>query len=72
MDSDLIITLLTITVILLSLVIVTMLVALTFVLLKLNEFAKEAKRLTRNVSEVTAWMSPYTVFKAAKSIFSKK
>lgn len=57
-DVQLIVTLLTITVILLSAVIVTLIVALIVLIVKLNRTVKAIERTFRNAAAITEWLTP--------------
>ena len=71
MDTNLAITLLTITVIILSVVIVAMLTAATVVLIKVQRIMKNIDALTHNLSAATEWLSPVSVVSNLAKLFRK-
>ena len=62
MDTNVVVTLLTITVILLSVVIIALLTAVTLVLIKIKRIAKTVDEITQNVAAATEWFSPMGFF----------
>jgi hypothetical protein len=71
MDTDVVITLLTITVILLSIVILAMLVAMTIVLVKVQRLVKNINAVMDNVASATEWLSPVKVISYVSKLFRK-
>lgn len=71
MNSDLIITLLTITVILLSAVIIGLLAAVIAVLMKIRKVADKLNLVLANVAKATEWFSPAKLFDEARRAFHK-
>ena len=71
MDSDMIITLLTIAITLLSAVIIGLLVAVIIVLVKIRQMAKKLNVVFANASKATEWLSPAKLFYEARRAFHK-
>jgi hypothetical protein len=71
MESDVIITLLTITVSLLSLVIIGLLVVVIIVLIKVRQMTKKLNFVLENVGKATDWLSPVKLFAEARRAFHK-
>lgn len=71
MDSDIIITLLTIAVTLLSIVIVGLLVTAIVVLVKVRQMTKKLNLVLANVGKATEWLSPAKLFAEARRAFHK-
>ena len=71
MDSDLVITLLTIIVSLLSAVIIGLLIALIVVLVKIRQMANKLNLVLANAAKATDWLSPVKLFQEARRAFHK-
>lgn len=71
MDMNLVITLLTISVILLSVVIIALLAAVTLVIIKVNHIAKSVDQITSNIASATAWANPVKLFTEVFTAFRK-
>lgn len=71
MDSDVIITLLTVAVTLLSLVIVGLLIAVIIVLVKIRQMTKKMNLVLANVGKATDWLVPAKLFAEARRAFHK-
>ncbi len=71
MDMNVLVTLLTITVILLSIVIIALLAAETVVLLKVNREVKSLDAITHNLASATDWLSPLKVVGEITKLFRK-
>jgi hypothetical protein len=71
MESDVIITLLTIAVTLLSLVIIGLLVTVIVVLVKVRQMTKKLNFVLTNVGKATDWLSPAKLFYEARRVFHK-
>lgn len=63
--------LLTVLVTILSLVLIVLLALVVIVLNKVNGMVEDARKITDNLSSATAWLSPTTVFSAARRVFRK-
>lgn len=64
MDSDLIITLLTIAVIILSAVVVAALAVITALLVRVQRIVKSLDKVLTNLSVATEWLTPSKVFRS--------
>lgn len=71
MDTDVVITLLTITVILLSVVIVAMLSAIIVILVKVNRIARSIDAITHNLASASDWLSPVKLIGQVMELFRK-
>ncbi len=71
MDSNTVITLLTIVVSLLSLVILALLVAAIIVLVKVRQMTKKLHVVVANVAKATEWFSPAKLFYEVRHAFHK-
>jgi hypothetical protein len=71
MDSDVVITLLTISVTLLSLVIIGLLIAVIVVLVKIRELTKKLNLVLANVSKASDWLAPAKLFAEVRRAFHK-
>lgn len=71
MDTNLVVTLLTVTVILLSVVIVALLAVMTVVLIKVQRIMKSIDAITQNVASATEWLSPVTLMGHIAKLFRK-
>lgn len=71
MESDVIITLLTIVVTLLSLVIIGLLAAAIVVLVKVRQMTKKLNFVLANVGKATDWLVPAKLFAEARRAFHK-
>lgn len=71
MESDVIITLLTITVTLLSLVIIGFLVAAIVVVVKVRQMTKKLNIVLANVGKATEWLAPAKLFTEARRAFHR-
>lgn len=71
MESDVIITLLTIVVTLLSLVIIGLLAAVIVVLVKVRQMTKKLNLVLANVGKATDWLVPAKLFAVARRAFHK-
>lgn len=71
MDMDLIVTLLTITVIMLAVVIIGLIITVIIVLVKVRQLTKKANVVLANTAKATEWLSPAKVFQTAVNVFRK-
>jgi hypothetical protein len=71
MDTNLLITLLSIAVILLAVVIITWLTAVTLVLFRLRQLLKDIEAITTNVASASEWLSPVKVLSQITKLFRK-
>jgi hypothetical protein len=71
MESNTVITLLTIAVTLLSVVIIGLLVAAIIVLVKIRQMAKKLNIVFENAAKATEWFSPAKLFYTARRAFHK-
>lgn len=71
MESDVIITLLTIAVTLLSLVIIGLLVTVIIVLVKFRQMTKKLNFVLANVGKATDWLVPAKLFAEVRRTFRK-
>jgi MFS superfamily sulfate permease-like transporter len=71
MDSNLVITLLTIAVSLLSAVIIGLLFAVIIVLVKIRQVTKKLNLVLANAAKATDWLSPAKLFYEARRAFHK-
>jgi MFS superfamily sulfate permease-like transporter len=71
MDSNLVITLLTIAVSLLSAVIIGLLVAVIVVLVKIRQMTKKLNLVLANAAKATEWFTPAKLFSEARRAFHK-
>lgn len=71
MDTNVVITLLTIAVVLLSVVIVAMLTAVVVVLVKVQRVIKSIDIITQNVASASEWLVPARVIGQVAKLFRK-
>ncbi len=71
MDTDTVITLLTVTVMLLSIVIVGLLVTTILVLIKVRQMTKKLNVVFANAAQITQWFTPAKLFAEARRAFRK-
>jgi hypothetical protein len=71
MDTNLVVTLLTATVVILSVVIVAMLTVMIIVLVKVQRIAKSINEITQHVASATEWLSPVTLISHVAKLFRK-
>jgi len=71
MDINVLVTLLTITVIILSTVIIVLLGAVAAVLIKINRIAKSIDAITQNVASASDWLSPMKAMSNIARLFRK-
>ena len=71
MDSNTVITLLTVVVTLLSAVIIVMLVTTIVVLMKIRTMTKKLNIVLANASRLTEWFAPAKLFSEARRAFHK-
>jgi MFS superfamily sulfate permease-like transporter len=71
MESNTVITLLTITVTLLSAVIIGMLIAAIVVLVKIRKMTQKLNVVLANAAKATEWLAPAKLFSEARRAFHK-
>lgn len=71
MDSNTVITLLTIAVSLLSAVIIVMIIATIVVLMKIKKLTQKLNIVLANASKATEWLAPAKLFSEARRAFHK-
>ncbi len=71
MDTNVVITLLTIAVVLLSIVIIAMLTALVVVLVKVQRVIKSIDAITQNVAAASEWLVPARVIGHISKLFRR-
>lgn len=71
METDSVETLLTIAVILLSVIIVALLTVITIVLLKVRKIAANVNKVTDNLAQASAWLTPAKIVHTISSKFRK-
>lgn len=71
MDTQTIITLLTIAVVLLSVMMIAVLTATVLVVLKIRRIAEQASRFTDNLASASEWLVPAKVMSEVVKLFRK-
>ena len=71
MDTNVVITLLTITVVLLSIVIIALLTAAVIVLVKVQRVVKNLDQIMQNVADASDWLSPMKMLTYVSRLFRK-
>lgn len=72
MEEELIIALLTISVVILTAVVVTLLIIAIVIVAKVRRIITHVDRITKNVASASDWVVPSHLFSEAVRLFSKK